>query len=994
MNEEQEQQEQQQQQQQSHFFEIDNGQIRLKSAKPRHLERRLLAHASSSEQALARAEDNRAALMAERKAKLADHLGHVHGVCNKHKSSLIQQRTQRRTVLNDALTGAERNRQQLVTERRSQSAKVYRHAKEVAESQHRRDRLTTLRRRRELEDKLRSTRWRREQILKVGKSQLTDGASVEEALRRQAARAIQTWWRHLRLAKSAAAWKRLDFSLASLRAMPFPRAAEKVQSPAVIKATSRLLLRLKMSSPTPPPPLGKTPARVFLSSFMLLAHTSVLVENPGGRVEMELLSIAKTMVDAFEELVRFVAGDGQPPPEVADTAAASAHPQSSTLHTYITHFVQYWFQFHAAFEAYKKHDTQVIINGIIGHYLDLLRLLQNVLSASATHSEAGVPHEVTDAEYRPSIEKQLDILKTRLRNVGGDEALQQLRQTVQEQGLSALLPTGALLEPVPEQPHTPDRAQLQSLSTPPTLDHQKQQHASSDGPTTPSKRPHASLATPRATPGRLQAVPATATPSPPPPPPPSVTDLGSINEQLAHELIMNPSFRLSDEITVAALGGPEAATAARIARQVKQVAQRAFFDRVKILAERGELLPWLPELIGEIRDLLLGLVVNKGPTSDLIAEALDTALIAQQIRAGVFGVNACLRTVVNFMLQLAMPARDPEIRALTLLPSVEAVLQRTLELLETMKLDLANYNLQMLRPYLVENAVKYESRKFAEQLAKLPAQQSLSAKLPRTHTWLAAALEQLMRTPRQGIRFEEVYHEALLTLLCASVPATAQSVPEVLSLDVGRLFDLQNEVQALCVVAALVMLSKNTVVQLRSEPAAVAKLAALLLDQLSAAIHSPAPTNTASLASLTATIISVSNELLLQNGATLSPHQEQLITQMVAKTVNQRDAVYSLIQRRVHAFLRFHLNASSPSGTQVPVTMTTTAGVSAKQPPTRPRRDSLPSLVSSGLDCVEKQLGTVSGRVNALAKHNKAVHARWIDELIRTVEQQQQQQQK
>ncbi|KNE60425.1 hypothetical protein AMAG_05814 [Allomyces macrogynus ATCC 38327] len=149
--------------------------------------------------------------------------------------------------------------------------------------------------------------------------------------------------------------------LERLAAMPFAEAAAVLQKPLVIKITGRFLQRAKKTA-IDPPDLGKTPTRVFLSVFMLLAHTNEIVEDPNGPLEQELLGTARTMHDALVQLAKHAA------PRTAKSAASVSR---ASLYTDLSAFLQAWFAYHTTFEAFKSRDTQSIVTNLVTHALEL-----------------------------------------------------------------------------------------------------------------------------------------------------------------------------------------------------------------------------------------------------------------------------------------------------------------------------------------------------------------------------------------------------------------------------------------------------------------------------------------------------------------------------------------------------------------------------------------------------------------------------------------------
>ncbi|KAI8999453.1 T-complex 11 [Gaertneriomyces semiglobifer] len=394
----------------------------------------------------------------------------------------------------------------------------------------------------------------------------------------------------------------------------------------------------------------------------------------------------------------------------------------------------------------------------------------------------------------------------------------------------------------------------------------------------------------------------------------------------------------------------------QLEEQVRTVAKKAFFDQVKEEFSQGRFGAHVPVFIEEIRKTLLSMVAEHGKVAENIKESLDLELIKQQIDNNVFDITKCITYVTQKMLQLCAPVRDPHIRAIAQSPDYATAFERVLEVLEEMKIDLANYRLQSLRPVLQQQAVEYEKTKFNEALS------SGEESLMKTEAWLSSAVQALanvsasrnperIESPDHRVAYENAYNEALLSLVFSNMPVSLNSLPETLKMDAERLFGFQNEAQAIAIVAALVMLSRNTVPDLRDDSAALISLK----DALLVLLRDEGTT----VDNLSMQVISTLNQFLERkpgNGVKkLSVDQEGLLRSMVEKTLSYRDPVFSLISRRVQTCIRQQLEKGQF------------------------RRDSLPS---QGLDVIQKELESLSLKICLLAKHNKQVYAEHYDRIL------------
>jgi len=148
-------------------------------------------------------------------------------------------------------------------------------------------------------------------------------------------------------------------------------------------------------------------------------------------------------------------------------------------------------------------------------------------------------------------------------------------------------------------------------------------------------------------------------------------------------------------------------------------------------------------------------------------------------------------------------------------------LRMCFELLELMKLDVANHQLRTLRPFLMETALDFELTSFIDSAEK--KRDSKSA-WRITSTWLRSAVNRVKEPFQRSALVEQAVCDGLLDLIfkppypsnerryrCKTVlPAPAASVvPETLQLDVFRLQAFHSDITDLAVVYAVLLLYRQ-----------------------------------------------------------------------------------------------------------------------------------------------------------------------------------------
>ncbi|KAF9911965.1 hypothetical protein EC991_001412 [Linnemannia zychae] len=158
----------------------------------------------------------------------------------------------------------------------------------------------------------------------------------------------------------------------------------------------------------------------------------------------------------------------------------------------------------------------------------------------------------------------------------------------------------------------------------------------------------------------------------------------------------------------------------------------------------------LPRLIDELREILLSLLPavpanqdgSKSSQQDtanqenseraLLSSTLDPDLLLQELDHGVLDVHALFRYLGDSLKGHCAPMRDSLVESMvhTVVNFDEIVrgIRMCFEILEWMKLDIANHQLRTLRPWLLDNSIDFEQKYFTEHLAR-------GGSLQRTTEW-------------------------------------------------------------------------------------------------------------------------------------------------------------------------------------------------------------------------------------------------------------------
>ncbi|EPZ36507.1 hypothetical protein ROZALSC1DRAFT_30112 [Rozella allomycis CSF55] len=264
-----------------------------------------------------------------------------------------------------------------------------------------------------------------------------------------------------------------------------------------------------------------------------------------------------------------------------------------------------------------------------------------------------------------------------------------------------------------------------------------------------------------------------------------------------------------------------------------------------------------------------------------------------------------------------------------------------------MKLDLANFKLSQLKPHLKQQIIPYEQAKF-----KALVDGGLELKV--TREWLKGICETANATattrnpeqinlPENKPKMNEVFVDAMLSLLSSSVAVIGEKCPETLRLDESRIVKMQNELQAIAIVASLLMLMKTTFVELRRNMTELKKMRDILLLLL----QDPSTT-------ISHLQVQLLDSVKTVKGSVTS-EEEKLLNTMVDKTLSFKDTVYIMVQRRIIGVIRSYVLTGK------------------FKPEILPRQ---------GLDLVANELAQLADKFILLVEHNRQVHAPWYDEII------------
>uniref|UniRef100_A0A8C3R9P5 T-complex 11 like 2 n=1 Tax=Cyanoderma ruficeps TaxID=181631 RepID=A0A8C3R9P5_9PASS len=399
-------------------------------------------------------------------------------------------------------------------------------------------------------------------------------------------------------------------------------------------------------------------------------------------------------------------------------------------------------------------------------------------------------------------------------------------------------------------------------------------------------------------------------PSSPASSPPKVTTFDELmaatrnlsNWTLAHEIAVNASFCIKHE------DYPQNS----LAGTVKQIVHKAFWDHLE--SELNEDPPEYKhaiKLFEEIKEILLSfLTPGANRIHNQICEVLDTDLIRQQAEHNAVDIPGLANYIINTMGKLCAPIRDNDIKQLKATDNIVELLRQIFHVLDLMKVDMANYTIKSLRPYLWHNLVDYERTKFQEILEETPSALNL------TTEWIKESIEDELSSisdesssspgadssSKPIISPTLVLNNGYLKLLQWDY---CKTFPETLITDEVRLQELREKLNQLKVIACVSLITNNMVgAAIVDVPDFADQLKRISLPLLEGMNKKSFDLKEA-LNAIGIQICSTVNKSLSERGLpTLSEEMQSNLMGQIAHIVEKNNPVCSLIDKRIQLFMR------------------------------------------------------------------------------------------
>lgn len=270
------------------------------------------------------------------------------------------------------------------------------------------------------------------------------------------------------------------------------------------------------------------------------------------------------------------------------------------------------------------------------------------------------------------------------------------------------------------------------------------------------------------------------------------------NMALAHEIAVDEDFLLK-----------KIKSEDSIEQRIQEMMHKAFWDILKEQLEAES--PQFDQaliLLAEVKTMLSSVLLSHHHNLRRnIDEVLDMELIKKQLEHGVFEFDKYAEYVLGLMEKLCAPIRDEQIEALGKIKEIVPLFRGIMEMLEVMKLDMANFSIQQARPLIISQSVEYEKKAFKKFLASCPNGLNI------TRDWLnrhSKPLEPSVFQEQKLAIGSRILDDAFAEILEWD---ETLAIPETLAMDYQRILALKQLAERVSVSTSVIILAFGYVSQ-------------------------------------------------------------------------------------------------------------------------------------------------------------------------------------
>jgi len=416
---------------------------------------------------------------------------------------------------------------------------------------------------------------------------------------------------------------------------------------------------------------------------------------------------------------------------------------------------------------------------------------------------------------------------------------------------------------------------------------------------------------------------------------------GLTNMALAHEIAVDKNFELSKI-------QPEN----ELEKQIKEVMQRAFWDLLKEQLEQDPpVYTQAIQLFMEVKTMLYSILLPQHEKlKEKIESILDLEVIQQQIAGEVLEFGQYAGYILGIMGMLCAPVRDDQIAALKQETDVVKVFRGIMETLEIMKLDMANFTIQTIRPTIEKESKEYEKKKFQEFL------DTQEDGLASTRQWLvrhSPSQAEIDDPKYKKLLASRILHESYVEILEWD---DYYPLPETLVMDTKRILALRDQVERTAVSTAVILISfshlNTNIIPMDSQ--AVKEKLKKSIDILLQDFFEDSDLLKI-LPSIAVQVVKEVNDYLAEKKRpALSEETVKSLTEQIESVEDPNQRIRDLIQKRIIDFCKQLISNTNKSIPQIP----------------------------PGLTICKNDLGAIAGQFLKLVNYNRDVFGEFYNEII------------
>lgn len=696
----------------------------------------------------------RASIIESRKAKAADRNAHAEKV--RLRAAMNKAAPRVTTNSEERAVAAQQARERYLAQVKANCAEEVKRSKRVAEEQREKRAAEHLRLREDIEERHAEAERRKAQLQQGQRRARTIGLpSVEEK------KAIAYIWKPRSEDQAARiiqkAWKNRQRRLAIQEFLRFGLTVDSVQSTsfeevgALLNQESVLCCTAKMLKLCGLKAVEDDPA-AEKAAVRIFLSTFLILGHPAQVLSKEGEQEQDLVNKAKDLLLCFG--------HIIDD---SVRPNQYTSSTQLTELSGAYISFQVAFTAWKAHDSSYLVSNMLAQFVELDSIWQTVKE----DKDGKVA-----ADYKEGIQRNQTLVLVRLKRLAGPEAAMKMIKQAIRASRKARSKNAPAVDKNPRAAPSDQLTTSDSLlvpDVPPALG-----AVEAPAPTYTSKEN---------VPAKKKLESSTLLPD---------------NRHIIHELAINKEYKVDLRLRM----NMRDSLIDTVSKNMQQ----------GLDAAKGEI--WIPAIAEVIHDKLLRLLSPGNSLHVLIAETLDPALVASQVRNGAFSYEKFFTFMSTILPRLCAPVRDPEVKELAEYPSQDPIKQlaRLYYVIDLLLLDHMNFILQKWASTLIDGSVNYEQKCFEKELnSHLPV---------KTMNWWRSAVTKMKDEPSRRtaegatnpaarITPDRIYMHGLVNLAIAINDIPHADFPETLELDTQRLGRIRSDTLRIITISSILLTAKN-----------------------------------------------------------------------------------------------------------------------------------------------------------------------------------------